>query len=106
MCRPNQCCLRFIAPTFLPACLPACLPAFLQGVRTKNHLLVLQSIEARSLLAKPAFNPTLRDLMTCIGDLRHVHLAWASPTHIYTVHEYAELQVRGHACAVLIHCVR
>ena len=61
-------------------------------VRQKNFNRVKTQISETLFLAKPTFIPHIKEIMAAADEVRAINFAYASPTNIYVLHEYAELQ--------------
>lgn len=62
-------------------------------MRQKNFKRVRRVIEDSLFLAKPTFLPSLMDIGAAVAEVRTMPFVSANPSHLYTLPEYAELQV-------------
>lgn len=67
----------------------------LQAVRQKNFRRVRKVIQDSLFLAKPTFLPSLMDIGAAVAEIRALPFVSANPSHLYTLPEYADLQVCG-----------
>ncbi|GLC47993.1 hypothetical protein PLESTB_000047400 [Pleodorina starrii] len=72
-----------------------CFRRWLKAVRQKNFNKVKSQIEGSLFLAKGTFCPHLMEIFAAVDEVRSTPFANSSATHLYTLQEYAEMQVNA-----------
>lgn len=70
-----------------------CFRRWHKGVRQKNFNRVRRVIEENLFHAKPTFLPHLQAIAGATDKLRSVNFMYANPNHLYSLQEFADLQM-------------